>query len=37
VVVAAFRVALEAWEAGESDLPALVAENLALLDGDLWR
>src|SRR5262245_4316692 len=37
VVVAAFRVALEAWEAGEGDLPALVAENLALLDGDLWR
>jgi AcrR family transcriptional regulator len=37
VVVAAFRVALERWEAGEGELAALVAGHLALLEGELWR
>jgi len=37
VTVAAFRLALEVWEAGDDDLPALVAEHLGLLEGDLWR
>jgi AcrR family transcriptional regulator len=37
VVVAAFRVALERWEAGEGELAALVAGHLSLLEGELWR
>jgi AcrR family transcriptional regulator len=37
VVVAAFRVALERWEAGEGELAAFVAGHLSLLEGGLWR
>src|SRR5262245_15859675 len=37
VVAAAFRVALERWEAGEGELGGLVAGHLALLEGGLWR
>ena len=37
VVVAAFRVALERWEAGEGELATIVAGHLALLEGELWR